>query len=140
MFFLNYYDCFMIEELIVFKAPLVALVLLFWFKTNVVWTYGKMFGLKKILSIDKFEEKLRFNPDMTYQVFIATTYRGFFARLLSCNVCFATWISLFVLLVDVGICCYNKETSIQEFSRFIVTVPANIIFGLIYFGITKKII
>lgn len=120
----------MSEELFLIKAPIVCLILLFWYKTNFIWVYGKLFGLSRILAIDKFEGKKMFNPDLTYQVFIATTYRGFVARLLSCTICLATWLSIFVCIGDIALT--------DNLLNSALAVPANSIFGVIYFFIIKK--
>lgn len=121
----------MIEFLLLIKAPFICIVLLFWYKTNFVWVYGKIIGLSKILAIDKFEEKKTYNPDLTYQVFIATTYRGFVPRLLSCTVCLATWLSILVSGIETILT--------SDWSIAMLMIPGNAIFGIIYFFTIKKI-
>lgn len=119
------------ETLFLIKAPFICLVLLFWYKTNFVWVYGKALGLGKILKIDRFEDKKRFNPDLTYQAFIATNYLGFIPRLLSCSVCLATWLAI--------IACVIECVLTRDFNSAIIMIPANAIFGIIYFFTVKKI-
>ena len=75
-------------------GPFVSLLLLFWHKTNFFTTYGKLFGLKKILKIDLFEQKKLSNLDLTYPQFLGITFNGFFIRLLSCIVCISTWLTI----------------------------------------------
>ncbi len=112
-------------------SPFVSLLLLFWHKTNFFTTYGKIFGLKKILKIDLYEEKKLLNLDLTYPQFLGITYNGFFIRLLSCIVCISTWliiVSSFILYLI--------------FSDIIIffLIPINTLLGLFIYLKIKKLL
>lgn len=112
-------------------SPLIALLLLFWNKTDFVLVYGKLFGLKKLLKIDKYEEKKRFNLELKYVIFLATTYKNFFIKLITCEICLSTWLSiLFCSVLSI----------INSDFIFLLYIPLNIITGLyLYLTIKKNI-
>lgn len=111
--------------------PIICLLLLFWHKTNFFTTYGKLFGLTKLLKIDLYEEKRLRNLDLTYPLFLATNYTGFFIRLISCIVCLATWLSIifsfifYLIFLDINI---------------LLLIPLNTLFGLVFYLKIKKLI
>lgn len=121
----------MLEIAFFIISPLIALILLFWFKTNLVVVYGKMFRLNKFLAINKYEASLQKNPNLTYQLFIATNFDGFFYRLISCTVCLATWLSIIFTSI---ICIKFKNYNI------LYLIPFNTITGLSEYLIIKKIL
>lgn len=112
-------------------SPLIALLLLFWNKTDFILVYGNLFGLKKLLKIDKYEEKKRFNLELKYVIFLATTYKNFFIKLITCEICLSTWLSiLFCSVLSI----------INSDFIFLLYIPLNIITGLyLYLTIKKNI-
>lgn len=112
-------------------SPLICLLLLFWHKTNFFITYGKLFGLSKILKLNLYEEKKLRNLDLTYPIFLATTYSGFFIRLISCIVCISTWLSIifsfifYLIFLDINI---------------LLLIPLNTLLGLVLYLKIKKMI
>jgi hypothetical protein len=112
-------------------SPLIAVCLLFWYKTDFVLEYGKLFRLNKFLGIDKYYEKKKFNLDLTYYLFVATSYKGFFIRLISCPICLTTWLSI-IFTTIFYLTCWNY--------KLFFMIPLNIILGLTYYLIIKKIL
>jgi len=112
-------------------SPLIGLLLLFWYKTDFVLVYGKLFGLKKILKIDLYEEKKKFDIDLKYYVFLAKNYRNFFIKMLTCEICFSTWLS--------GIICIIYSLLTKDLN-LIFLIPFNILLGLYLYSTIKKII
>jgi hypothetical protein len=112
-------------------SPLICLLLLFWHKTNFFTIYGKIFGLTKFLKIDLYEEKKLRNLDLTYPLFLATSYTGFFIRLISCVVCLTTWLSIifsfifYLIFLDIYI---------------LLLIPLNTLLGLVFYLKIKKLI
>lgn len=121
----------MLEISLAVIAPFVALCLVFWFKTDFVLEYGKVFGLRRLFAIDSFEKALEFNPKLTYQLFVATNYNRFFHRLVNCPVCLATWVSIL------------STTIVSLVSReylFFCTIPLTTLVGVIAFLVIKKLL
>jgi len=116
---------------ILFISPLVALILLFWHKTNFFITYGKLFGLKKILKIDLFEQKKLSNLDLTYPQFLGITFNGFFIRLLSCIVCISTWLTIISSII-----LYLEYRDVI----ILYLIPLNILLGLLIYLKIKKLL
>lgn len=121
----------MLEISIAIVAPIVALGLTFWFKTDFVLEYGKIFGLRKPLAIDSYEKALEFNPKLTYQLFVATNYNRFFHRLVNCTVCLATWLSIL-------------STSVISvvFGQYLLlcTIPLSTVLGIVAYLIIKRLL
>lgn len=111
-------------------SPLITLLLLFWYKTEFVLIYGKMFGLSKILKFDLYAEKKNYNLNLSYSSFITLTYKNFFSKLLSCEVCLSTWLSI--------IFCFTHYFIFSE-TIILFFIPLNIIFGLLIYLIIKKL-
>jgi hypothetical protein len=111
-------------------SPIIAVLLLFWYKTDFILEYGKLFRLNKFLHIDKYYEKKKFNLEMTYYQFIATNYRGFFIRLISCEICLSTWFS--IIITGIFFLVTNDYT-------LFFNIPLIIILSLTYYLIIKKL-
>lgn len=109
-------------------SPIIAAILLFWYETDFVLEYGKLFRLNKFLGIDKYYEKKNFNLEMTYFLFVITTYKGFFIRLISCEICLSTWLSIIITGI---FSLVSKDYSL------LFMIPLNIILGLTYYFILK---
>jgi hypothetical protein len=112
-------------------GPFVSLLLLFWHKTNFFTTYGKLFGLKKILKIDLFEQKKLSNLDLTYPQFLGITFNGFFIRLLSCIVCISTWLTIIPSII-----LYLEYRDVIT----LYLIPLNILLGLFIYLKIKKLL
>ena len=111
-------------------SPIIAVILLFWYETDFVLEYGKLFRLNKFLGIDKYYEKKKFNLEMTYFLFVVTTYKGFFIRLISCEICFSTWLSIIITGIF---------SLLSHDYTLLFMIPLNIILSLTYYLIIKKI-
>ena len=121
----------MFEIGIAIVAPLVALGLIFWFKTDFVLEYGKIFGMRKLLAIEPYEKALEFNPKLTYQLFVATNYNRFFHRLINCAVCLGTWLSIFLTL-----------TASVVFGQYLLlcTIPLSTLLGVAAYLAIKRLL
>lgn len=109
--------------------PIVCLFLLFWYKTDFVIIYGKLFRLTKLLKIDRFEQQKFLDFDLTYQKFLALNYKNFFVKLLSCSICLTTWLVTIISLII---------TIILEDINFIMLIPLNILISLLYYYLFKN--
>lgn len=121
----------MIEISLSVVSPFVAMLLLFWFKTEFVPEYGKILGFKKLLAIDKYESSREYNPNLTYQTFIAMNYSRFFHRLINCTVCLGTWLSI----VATGILSFVSGEYL-----FLTMIPLNAIVGILIYLLIRKLI
>ena len=121
----------MIDIPVFLVSPFVALALVFWFKTDFVLEYGKMFGLRRILAIDSFEKALEFNPKLTYQLFVAMNYNRFFHRLVNCPVCLATWVSI---LSTASISLVSGEYLL------LCTIPLSTVLGVVTYLVIKRLL
>lgn len=110
--------------------PVVCLLLLFWYKTDFVIIYGKLFRLNKLLKIDRFEQQKFIDFDLTYQKFLALNYKNFFVKLLSCSICLTTWLVTIISLLFI--------ISLRDIN-FIILIPLNILVSLLYYSIFKSL-
>lgn len=74
-----------------------------WFQTDVLVDYGRAFRLTKALMIDQWEEWRESRPRDSYLTFLSLKRRGFFTKLLSCELCLGFWLSLVSCHFGVGI-------------------------------------
>lgn len=76
-----------------------AFISLIWFKTEAIIEYFKYIPfLNEILNIKKFEDfKFSNSEYMDYQTFLLINYNCFFIRLITCPICFNTWLNIFSL-------------------------------------------
>lgn len=121
----------MLEISFAIISPLTSLLLLFWFKTDFVLEYGKIFRMRKILAIDRYEKSLQFNPNLTYQLFVATNYNRRFHRLINCTVCLATWL----VIISTSVASYI----IGEY-LLLLTIPLSTVAALAVYYTIKKLI
>jgi len=112
-------------------SPFVALMLVFWFKTDFVLEYGKLLGMRRLLAIDSFEKSLEFNPKLTYQLFVAMNYNRFFHRLVNCAVCLATWVSI---LSTASISLVSGEYLL------FCTIPLSTVLGVVIYLVIKRLL
>lgn len=110
-------------------SPLIALILLFWYKTDFVLVYGKLFGLNNFLKITDYEISKKTNLDLKYYVFLAMRYKNFFVKLITCQICLSTWLSI----VFTGAFCVFHS----NFYYFLF-VPFNIILGNLTYNLINK--
>ena len=77
-----------------------ATILLLWFKTDVVTTYGKLLALFNYAHIKEFEDKKSQEPyTLYYPTFLNLKYFNFFTKLISCPLCLGFWISFVCCLI-----------------------------------------
>ena len=121
----------MLEISISLVCPIIGLLLLFWYKTEFVPEYGRLLGLRKLLAIEKYEKAREFNPNLSYQMFVATNYNRFLHRLINCTVCLGTWLSIFSTgLVAVFLGEY----------LYLTMIPFNTLGGISLYLLIKKLI
>jgi hypothetical protein len=121
----------MFEIPVFIVSPFVALMLVFWFKTDFVLEYGKILGLRKPLAIDSYEKALEFNPKLTYQLFVATNYNRFLHRLVNCTVCLATWLSIL-----------STSAISAVFGQYLLlcTIPLSTVLGIVAYLTIKRLL
>lgn len=81
----------------------IAFVLLVWFKTNVVYEYGKLLGIRRFgfdgyqKLIDSFEKSGSLDLHLpNYCQFLNNKYsENFFINLINCPICLSFWLSVF---------------------------------------------
>ena len=74
----------------------VIFVLIIWFKTEAFVEYARLFGLSKLLEIDKFDD--RTIHELTYSAFLLVNRDNFLTRLISCPICLGVWVNILVCL------------------------------------------
>ena len=86
--------------MIILLSSTISLILLFWFKTEVILEYASIFKLQKLFKIKEFRiEKIKIAPErLPYHTFLLLKYNNFFTRLLSCYICFSFWCSLLICI------------------------------------------
>lgn len=118
-----------IYESIFLISPLIAVLMLFWYKTDFVLVYGKIFGLKNLLKITNYEIARKTNIELKYNVFLAINYNNFFIKLLSCQICFSTWLSIL----------FTSIFSIINLNFWLILlIPFNIILGNLLYNLIHK--
>tara|TARA_Y100000310_G_C20678233_1_gene814328 strand:+ start:1113 stop:1466 length:354 start_codon:yes stop_codon:yes gene_type:complete len=102
----------------------IAFVLVIWLKTEAFVEYGRIFGLSKLLEIEKFDN--RSVHELTYPSFLLVNHDNFLTRLISCPICLGFWL-------NVSVCLFFKD-----FSFFFVKVLLSILIYLLISVIIKK--
>lgn len=75
----------------------IAMLLVIWFKTDAFVEYVRLFGLSKRFELVEFEKLKSGDPSFTYVDFIVNYWSdNFFTRLITCPICLATWLGIFV--------------------------------------------
>lgn len=76
-----------------FFAPVVAMLLLCWFKKNTFPEYVQLFGLGRWFYITEFRISSENDPQLTYPKFLINYWDNWLTRLLICPVCLSVWFS-----------------------------------------------
>jgi len=100
----------------------IAFVLIIWLKTEAFVEYARVFGLSKLLEVDKFDDRSMF--ELTYPAFLLVNHNNFLTRLISCPICLGLWLNIFVCLF------------FEDFSFFFIKVIFSI---LLYFIVSVMI-
>jgi len=65
-----------------------------WFETDALIEYSKLFGLKKIFRIDRWESHREINPRIEYFDYLRMNHSSFIIRLVTCPQCILVWLSI----------------------------------------------
>ena len=91
-------------------APTVAMQLIFWFKKNTIVEYGELLRLNKLLKLDDFRRMTENDELMSYPKFLWLEKDCFVTRLISCPVCFGTWLTCFQIVPFYATICIWFKT------------------------------
>ena len=70
------------------------LLLIIWFRTDVIVEYSKIFKISKWLTVDDFEEKKKNDFELTYHSYLRQYHNNFCIRLVTCPICISCWLLL----------------------------------------------
>lgn len=73
---------------------LISLILIIWFKTNAWLEYTELFNLNFISKYKEYNKLLIREPLLEYHIFLLRYYNNFIIRLITCPICFSTWIGI----------------------------------------------
>jgi hypothetical protein len=81
-------------------SALITLILIGWFKTLTLQQYSEIFNiqwLQRLLKWDEYKKEIRENVKYqpTYFEYIRMRHYGYWAKMLSCPICFSVWLSIF---------------------------------------------
>lgn len=65
-----------------------------WFETDALVEYSKLFGLKRLLRIDRWESYREINPRLEYFDYLRMNHPSFLIKLFTCPPCILVWISM----------------------------------------------
>lgn len=119
----------LITESLFIISPLIAILMLFFYKTDFIIVYGKLFHMEKILKIDEYEKTKKMDLELKYHVFLATRYKNFFVKLITCQICLSTWLSILFTLIF-SLTCFNL--------MFLYLIPFNIVLGNLIYNLIHK--
>jgi len=102
----------------------VAFILIIWLKTEAFVEYARLFGLSKLLEIDKFDNRTMY--ELTYPAFLLVNHNNFLTRLISCPICLGVWLNIFV-------CLYFRD-----FTFFFIKILISLLLYFIVSVIIKK--
>lgn len=106
-----------------------AFISLIWFKTEAILEYSKYIPfLNKILKIKEFEDfKFSNSEYIDYQTFLLINYNCFFIRLITCPICFNTWLNIFSLFLLDNMCNFfiNFILSLTIYNLCCITLKFN---------------
>ncbi len=94
----------------------IAFILILWFKTEAFVEYARLFGLSRLLEIDKFDNRDIY--ELNYPAFILVNHNNFLSRLISCPICLGVWL-------NITLCLF-----FEDFSFFFIKILISL---LIYF-------
>lgn len=72
----------------------IALILLIWFRTNAWVEYTRLFKLNFLSKYKEYESATIKEPLLEYHTFLNRYYNSFLTRLLTCPICFSTWLGI----------------------------------------------
>lgn len=119
----------LITESLFIISPFIAILMLFFYKTDFIIVYGKLFHMEKILKIDEYEKTKKMDLELKYHVFLATRYKNFFVKLITCQICLSTWLSILFTLIF-SLTCFNL--------MFLYLIPFNIVLGNLIYNLIHK--
>jgi hypothetical protein len=104
-------------------SSLVAFFLVIWFKSEAYVEYCRIFQLQRISNFEDYDEKKKNDVTLTYHGYLRQYHNSFFTRLITCPICIATWLALFLSILFLKIHLF----------------PVIFIGGLILFGLVHKL-
>ena len=78
------------------QCSFVAVILILWFRTEVVIEYGKMLRMNWLLFYSDYEELKKQDLRLTYLGYLRQYHNNFFTRLITCPICLSVWLSILV--------------------------------------------
>lgn len=72
----------------------ITLVLLIWFRTNAWLEYTRLFRLNFLSKYKEFDAAASQELGLEYHTFLMRHYNCFFIRLITCPICFSTWLGI----------------------------------------------
>ena len=104
----------------------VAFILIIWLKTEAFVEYARLFGLSKLLEIDKFDDRTTY--ELTYPAFLLVNHDNFLTRLISCPICLGVWLNILVCLF------------LRDFNFFFIkTVASFLLYFIVGVSIRKEL-
>ena len=102
---------------------LIALILLIWFRTDAWLEYTTLFKLNMISHYKDYCLKYKEDVSLKYLHYLRRDHNCFFVRLITCPICFATWLGIILGIL------FN-----------IFMIPIYIICGLLIYCIIDKLL
>ena len=98
----------------------IAFVLIVWLKTEAFVEYARVFGLSKLLEVDKFDDRTMY--ELTYPAFLLVNHNNFLTSLISCPICLGLWLNIFVCLFFKDFSFFFVKVILSVLLYFIVSV------------------
>jgi hypothetical protein len=112
-----------ITSILVYSCVLASLLIV-WFRTDAYLEYARVFRLNKISFYKDFDAKHIEDAHLTYFGYLRQYHNSFFTRLVTCPICVSVWIATILSVVLSLWWIY----------------PTVLVFGLIFFGITDRLL
>ena len=112
----------------------VTFILILWFESDIVQTFGKLTNTRNLLKLPDFEKyKLEEDIMSNYANFLYTKYPGYLTKLLSCPICLCFWTNLVIITTYILYTGY-------PINYICILLPINYIISLILYLIIRKLL
>lgn len=109
--------------MIIIGSSIIALILLIWFRTDAWLEYCKIFKMNFISFYKDYDIKYKEDVSLRYLHYLRMYHNCFFIRLITCPICLAVWIGLFISL-----------------ATSIILLPVYVVGGLLLFTIIDRLL
>lgn len=112
----------------------ITFLLIIWFESDIVQTFGKLTKTRNFLKLPEFEKyKLEEDIMCNYPNFLYAKYPGYLTKLISCPICLCFWTNLIYLT---GYTFYLG----YPIYYVVILLPINYVFSLVSYLIIKKLL